>query len=154
MTFPNILLYILGSLASIGVVAGGLGYLISQFRGGTKKANTEIASSSTEIITFYKTENESLKSIMGEKDKSNDEKFRQLTSEIGEIRGQLIEKEKQNKQYLDIINNRGPETEQFQTAMLDGLSKLATVIGEIHTMAKDEHDRDFTINATVSKSDN
>lgn len=151
MTFPNILLYILGSLASIGLTAGGLGYLISQFRGGTKRANTEIASSSTEIITFYKTENESLKMIMKEKDQSNDDKFQKLTSEIGEIRGQLIEKEKQNKQYLDIINNRGPETEQFQTAMLDGLSKLATVIGEIHTLAIQEHERELSITSTITK---
>lgn len=151
MTFSSTIIYIFGSLASIGLTAGGLGYLISQFRGGTKKANTEIASSSTEIITFYKTENESLKSIMGEKDKSNDEKFRQLTSEIGEIRGQLIEKEKQNKQYLDIINNRGPETEQFQTAMLDGLAKLATIIGEIHTLAIQEHERELSITSTITK---
>lgn len=151
MTFLHTILYVLGSLAAIGLCAGGLGFLISQYRSGYRKTNTEVVSSSTEIITFYKTENQSLKDIMGEKDKSNDEKFRQLTSEIGEIRGQLIEKEKQNKQYLDIINNRGPETEQFQSTILDGLAKLATIIGEIHTLAIQEHERELSITSTITK---
>jgi hypothetical protein len=139
---------ILGSLASLGIVSGGLGYLIGQFRTGTKKAYSD----SSEIITFYKTENQSLKDIMSEKDKSNDSKFQQLTSEIGEIRGQLIEKEKQNKQYLDILQNRDPDTQKFQTAMVDGMAKFATILGEIHTLAIEEHNRDLSITSIVSKS--
>lgn len=146
------------SLASLGLLAGGVGYLMSQFRSGSKRQNNEIVNSSTEIINFYKTENESLKAIMLEKDKSNDAKFQQLTSEIGEIRGQLIEKEKQNKQYLDILQNRDPDTQQFQELLIKSCNdqgdinkQVVAILQEIHKFAIAEHERDFTITSTVTK---
>lgn len=147
MTFPNILLYILGSLASIGVVAGGLGYLIGQFRNG-----------GSTLTAFYKEQAEGYKVMMSEKDKSNDDKFQKMTAEIGEIRGQLIEKEKQNKEYLDIINNRDPGTQKFQELLTKACTdqtevnrEVVKVLKEIHELALQEHERDFKITSTVTK---
>jgi siroheme synthase (precorrin-2 oxidase/ferrochelatase) len=158
MNFPSIVVNIvevLGGLTAIGLCIGGVGYLISMFKKQSKMTVTDMASSSTEIITFYKSENENLKIMMKAKDESNDEKFTALSKEIGEIRGQLIEKEKQNKQYLEILQNRDPETLQFQTAMIDFATSqskinegIVNTLRDIHEMTKAEHDRDF--NATIS----
>lgn len=142
-----LLIYIFGSLASIGLVSGGLGYLIGQFRSG-----------GSNLTAFYKEQAEGYKIMMSEKDKSNDDKFQKMTAEIGEIRGQLIEKEKQNKEYLDIINNRDPGTQKFQelltkacTDQTDINKQVVSILKEIHDLAVLEHERDFKITSTVTK---
>lgn len=146
-TSPFIL--IVGSLASLGIVSGGVGYLLQSFRSG-----------SSSLSSFYKEQAEGYKVMMSEKDASNDAKFQKMTAEIGEIRGQLIEKEKQNKEYLDIINNRDPGTQKFQEFITQACldqgevnKQIINVLKEIHELAVAEHERDFSITATVTKSD-
>lgn len=152
VTQPYII--ILESLATLGIVVGGIGFFISSF----KKGNREFLSSSAEMVEFYKTENANLKSIMADKDKSNDEKFQQLNKELGEIRGQLIEKDKQNKQYLDILQNRDPDTQKFQELLVKSASdqneinkQVVEILQEIQKYAILEHERDFLVTSTISK---
>lgn len=158
MTLTSPFIIIFGSLGSLGLLAGGIGYLISQFKTGTRQANNDIVSSSNEIITFYKTENDNLKIIMTEKDKSNDEKFRQLTAEIGELRGQLNSEKANNERLEKIFQNRDPDTQKFQESMIQFVNdqsavhvKIVQVLSEIHSLAIDEHNRDFKLTTTIEK---
>lgn len=147
-SFDTILL-ILGILSSIGILAGGIGYFVQSFRNG-----------GSSLTAFYKEQAEGYKLMMSEKDKSNDDKFQKMTAEIGEIRGQLIEKEKQNKEYLDIINNRDPSTQKFQEFLTKACTdqgevnkQIVSILQEIHQLAIQEHERDFKITSvsTVTK---
>ncbi len=157
MNIKEILLFILGSIVSLGVLAGGIGYLISKFRSGSKEEKAAILSSAETLAKFWEDQATGYKSMMAEKDKSNDEKFLKLTTELGEIRGQLLEKDKQVKQYLDILQNRDPETKKFNEYVIKAIEnqtivnqEMIRVLAEIHSMAKDEHERDFKVVTTSS----
>jgi hypothetical protein len=151
----NVLEIIISSIAGIGIFAGGLGYFISLFKSGSRK----MMSDQNEYVVFYKTENQNLKDIIKEKDASNDAKFQAMSKEIGEIRGQLIEKEKQNKAYLEILQNRDPDTLKFQELMTKACidqgsvnTEIVKILKDIHQMAVIEHERDIKVTSIVTKS--
>lgn len=126
-------------IVGLGVFTGGLGYFVSQWRTG-----------SNSLTVFWKTQAEEYKSTMAEKDRINGEKFEQLNAKIGSIEGQLKEKEKQNKEYLEILQNRDPATQEFQKNMINTMERITNVLSDIHSMTKAEHDRDFTATTTTT----
>lgn len=151
--------YYSGALLDIGVFIGGIGYLLRSWKKEDRDEKTEVMSSSDTLTNFWKEQAEGYKVVMAEKDKANDIKFTALTKEVGEIRGQLIEKEKQNTQYLEILQNRNPEMQKFMEFMIQAMknqdecnTKISTILSEIHTMAKAEHERDFNITAQITKT--
>lgn len=145
-------------LTGIGLFAFGGGYLISRVKGGSKQEkaeSTDLISSSDQIKEFYKNQNDDLKEI----NRVLGVKVETLTREVGEIRGQLTAESKQKTEYLAILQNRDPETKKFMEMMLTFVDKqnetnleISRILGEIHSMSKDEHDRDFKISATVTKT--
>ncbi len=157
MTSTAVILSILGVLSSVGILAGGIGYLVGQFRRGTKQEkaeSTDLIKSNDDIKQFYKEQNDDLKEI----NKVLSQKIEVLTREVGEIRGQLTAETAQRKEYQLIFENRDPETKKFNELVIKSLSDLhkvsaemVRVLGEIHNMSKLEHDRDLNITATVTK---
>lgn len=157
--FTDILSYIFMGIAAIGIFAGGLGYIIGKFKAGTKQETSDVVSSADQLVNFWKDQAEGYKVMMAEKDKSNDEKFQALNAEIGKIQGQLLEKEKQNKTYLEILQNRDPEMKMFMETMIKSANEQAAVnanvvkvLSDIHTLCQQEHDRDLHITADITKS--
>lgn len=154
MQTTNTILYVVGAIGSVGLLAGGIGYLINQFRTG-----------GTSLSAFYKEQAEGYKVMLTEKenqwqlkDKAWNEKFQEISKEVGQIKGQLLEKEKQAQQYLEILQNRDPEMKKFMEIMISAATNQTTVnteivrvLGEIHNMTSLEHERDFKVTATVSK---
>lgn len=146
-------------VATVAVVAGSIAYVFDKVIHRRKSDKIEEITFADGAAKFWKDQAEGYKVMMAEKDKSNDEKYIQLTKELAEIRGQLIEKEKQNKEYLAILQDRDPETKEFMKFMIQATKnqteshkEIVSILREIHTMSKAEHDRDFKVEATVTKT--
>lgn len=139
--FSSTIGIVLSSLASIGILAGGMGYLISSFRGGSNK-----------LTAFWKDQADGYKLMIAEKDRTNDDKFQALHKEIGELRGQLNAEQALNERLEKIFQNRNPEMDNFMKSMSENMVEVSRVLKEIHTMSKMEHERDFKVEATVSRS--
>ncbi len=145
-------------MAGIGILSGGIGYLISTFRKGSAEQKSDVISSSEQLSSFWKEQADGYKLMMAEKDRVYTDKLEKLTVEVGQIRGQLIEKEKQSAIYLEILQNRDPETKKFMELMIQAVkdqaeshSGIMKTLSEVHTMASMQHERDFKVTATVSK---
>lgn len=157
MTIQEIIAWTFGSLGGLGVLFGGGGYLISKWKEGSTKEQEEsrdLISSNDQIKDFYKSQNDDLKSI----NKAMGEKIEALTREVGEIRGQLNAESKQKAEYLAILQNRDPETKKFMELLTQAVKdqqvankEMLTMLGEVYKMSKAEHDRDFKVEATVTK---
>lgn len=156
-TIKQALLWVLGSLGSLGVLLGGMGYLVSKWKGGTKEEEAEskdLISSNDQIKEFYKNQNEDLKKIISEQNG----KIETLTREVGEVRGQLTAQSKQAAEYLAILQGKDDGTKKFMELMVQAVKdqaenqkEMIRVLGEIHAMAQAEHDRDFKIESVVTK---
>ena len=161
----QIVLTIIGVLGSVGLFAGGVGYLINRFNKGKTEERTDVISSADQLASFWKEQVEGFKAIVAElttkiekqKDEHNTEMKKVLT-ELGEVRGQLTSESKQKAEYLAILQNRDPETQKFMEIMLkfvDTQSKtnteIARVLKDIHSMAKAEHDSNLEVTSTVTK---
>lgn len=160
----EITLLILSLLGGLGLLAGGAGYLLQSYKGGSKKEKNEIVSSADQVSTFWKEQAEGYKA-MAEKEKENaalkdaewNKKFTELSREVGEINGKLAEKEKQASMYLDILNNRDPEMKKFMELMVKAATdqskvnaETVRILGEIHTLITDEQAKQTKIVSTVT----
>lgn len=145
---------IIGSLA---LFAFGAGYLSSKFKSGTKEQkseNTDLISSNDQIKQFYKDQNDDYKKIIAQQTAD----IHDLNRRVGEMKGQLEIVQAQNKEYLAILQNRNPEMDEFMKFMIKATENQAVsqkemirILGEIHIMTKAEHERDFKVEATVTK---
>lgn len=165
MEIEKTLLLIFGSIAGIGVLAGGFGYLMSVVKKGSRQKDAELMTNAEQIANFYKEQTDQYKIIVSEKEaqwavKEGEwnKRFTDLSREVGLIKGQLVEKEKQAKEYLDILQNRDPETKKFYELVISAIdnqnkvnAEITRVLKEIHTMTTLEHERDLKVIATVSK---
>lgn len=155
----NIILIGASILAGLGVFAFGGGYLLSKWRTGSKEEQAEgrdLISSNDQIKQFYKEQNDDLKNI----NNALGEKVEALTREVGEIRGQLNAEVRQKEAYLKILENRDPETKKFMELMTNAVKdqqivnkEIVRILSEIHSMSTDEHNRDFKVTATVTKTE-
>jgi hypothetical protein len=154
---------LLQNIETIGIIIAALGYFASTFF----KSKT---TGSGELIDFYKKEAEGYRDMMAKKEEVHTQKISDLTkdftkkisdlsTEVGELRGQLVGEKKQNERLEQIFQNRNPEMEQFMKLMVNAVTdqgvvnkEVVTILRDIHTMTKAEHDRDINITATVSKS--
>lgn len=151
--------YIVAGLSSVGVFFGGVGYLISKYKGGSleqKSESNDLISSNDQIKLFYKEQNEDRQRII----ETQNEKIQALTREVGELRGQFNAETKQKEEYLAILQNRNPEMQKFMELLVTAVKdqqmvnkEIVKLLGEIHAMSTAEHERDFKVTATVSKTE-
>lgn len=150
----QLVLTIIGILGSIGLFAGGIGFLLSRFSKGRSEEKIDVISSADQLTSFWKEQVDGYKTVVAELT----EKIRVLTGEIGELRGQLQSEKKQTEMLERIFQNRDPETKKFMEHVMQSIKDQAQVNGEIvrilkeiHNMSKAEHERDFKVEATVTK---
>jgi ABC-type transporter Mla subunit MlaD len=161
----TIILTVLGILSSIGILAGGGGYLISQFKKGSKAENNAVISSADQLAGFWKEQVEGfrdvIKDLTAKLEKQKDDhtiEMKQILSELGEVKGQLTAERAQNERLEKIFQNRDPETKKFMEIMIQFIkdqaqvnSEIVRVLSEIHNYAQQEHDRDFVVTSTIKK---
>ena len=78
---------------------------------------------------------------------------------MGDIKGQLTQVLKQNDEFKAIFQNRDPATKEFMEHVLKSIKDqgeahkaIMEILKEVHIMSKAEHDRDFKVEATVTKT--
>lgn len=155
----QIVLVIMGSLASLGLLAGGVGYLYSQFVTGKGSRSKENIETENSLITFLKNQNEGFEKIV----KEQNVKIVDLGKEMAAMKATNEEKDKTIEKYLSILQNRNPELEQFMQKMTvlgensEAFMKGQIVImGEIQTFMQainthmETANKDLKIEATVS----
>lgn len=162
----KILLSIAAALGSAGLLIGGTGYVISIFKKGSKQKDSDVLSSADQLSSFWKEQVEGFKTIIAEltsklekqKDDHNIE-MKKLIDELGQVKGQLNAETKAKSEYLDILQNRDPETKKFMEYMIKAVenqssinAEIVRVLGEIHSMTKAENERDLKIDATIHKA--
>lgn len=156
MNIKVILGFIIGIPTGLGLFAFGAGYLWSQIKKGNKQGkdeSNELIKSNDDIKAIYKEQNSDLKEI----NKVLGEKIEALTREVGEIRGQLNSEKAQNERLEKIFQGRDPENQKFMEYMINATKthdefhkELMRIVGEIHTFAEQEHQRDFKITTTTN----
>ncbi len=114
---------------------------------------------SSDIVKFYKDKMEEYKEMSDTLRKDYTAKHEQLIKEVAEVRGELNAEKKLREQYEAILKDKNPETENFMKYMVQATKdqseshrEIVRVLSEIHAMSKAEHDRDFVVNATVTKT--
>lgn len=132
---------------------------------------------SGELIEFYKKEAADYKDMSAKKDIKHAEeikaitadfngKYHDLTQKFGELQGQYNAEKGMRERAEEILKDKNPETKAFMElvikscedqgkvneAVTKAMTKMGEILGEIHTMAKAEHDRDIQITSTISKT--
>lgn len=143
---------ILQTIIAVGVVGLSIGTFFAQFSRGKR-------SESGEIIDFYKKQAEEYKTILQTTRDEYTKKHEDLVKQVGELRGELNAERKLREQAESILKDRNPETQEFMKLLTNAVKdqsavnkEVVGVLKEIHTMAKEEHERDFKITSTVSKN--
>jgi hypothetical protein len=75
-----------------------------------------------------------------------------LTKDFGVLQGQYNSMKDDKEKFEAIAKDKNPEMQTFMTSMAETQKEIITILGDIHTMAKAEHERDFQINATITKT--
>lgn len=159
---------ILQWIVNVGAAFLIIGIAYSQFFKGKSKGEAEILSSSEETKKFWKDQAQDYKTMMEERERVNvaradalTKQINELTKEVGELKGRLISEQTMRERLEQIFQNRDPETQKFMELMIqsskdqaEAHKEMIRVLGEIHSMATEEKQRDFHVTATVSKSDN
>lgn len=97
------------------------------------KAQNDKISTDNSTLVYQGNQIEELKKIIAIKDdeakkssEANRTRTESLGRELSTLQGQLIEKDKQAKAYLDILQNRDPKMEQL-------IAQVATALTDIHS---------------------
>lgn len=113
---------------------------------------------SGEIIEFYKQQATEYKNILEVTRKEYVQKHEELLAQVGILRGELNTEKKLREQYEEILKDKNPETEKFMKLVIKSVEdqsfvnkEVVNILKDIHAMSKAEHDRDFTVQATVTK---
>jgi len=161
----QLILTIGGVVSFMVIVAGGIGLLINAIKKKPRDEKNEVISSADQLAGFWKEQvegfREVIKDLTAKLEKQKDDhtiEMKRVLTELGEVRGQLAEKNKQSEQYLAILQNRDPETQKFQEYIVKALEnqsntnvEIIRVLSEIHSMTKAEHERDFKVESVVTK---
>lgn len=121
MFFNNILEIsgiVAGLLIGLAGVSALIGVAVSQYRKGSRDEKTDVVSSAEKLTQFWREQADGYKLMMEERDKENTEKINQLTREVGELRGQLNEKQTQYEKVEKILQGRNPEQDAFMKTMI------------------------------------
>ena len=122
---------ILLAIGSLGVLAGGIGVLIGSIKRGSRAEKEAIIQSARQSEQFWKDQAEGHAQVAKEKDRIYSEKFETLSSQLGQLRGQLDSEIRQKKEYLEILQNRDPAMKSFMELMVQAADNQAKVNKEM-----------------------
>ena len=154
----------------VGMFAGSLAFVVDKFFSRKKKEDVEELSSANGIAKFWKEQAEQYKAVADEKEKSYasklelltkdfNDKYTDLKEKFGKLQGQYEAEKGARERAESILKDRNPETQKFMEAMLKSAKdtsehneKAAVILEDIFRMCKAEHERDFKVEATVTKT--
>jgi hypothetical protein len=118
MTIQDIGIWILGGLFSLGAIAGGFGYLISQYKDGRNKKGSDQLNSENALLDYLKTQNSGYAQALDEQNK----KIAAQDVTIGKMQTAIDERDKQLTEYKAIFTGTDSATKQFQKTLLDNIN--------------------------------
>lgn len=142
-------------IGGIGVLIAGLGYAYGQFFLGKKQNSAEDLQSQNEVIQLRQNQITELRDLVGDlkkkmesQDKQHNEEMRNLHTELGSVKGQLLEKERQNKEYLEILQNRSPVLDKILVEIRDFMQSI-----NVHMQSQNlEQNKNLVVEATVTRA--
>lgn len=142
-------------IGGIGVLIAGLGYAYGQFFSGKNQNKSESVQAESEVITLRQAQITELRDLVGDlkkkmeaQDKQHNEEMRNLHTELGSVKGQLIEKERQNKEYLEILQNRSPVLDKILVEIRDFMQSI-----NVHMQSQNlEQNKNLVVEATVTRA--
>jgi uncharacterized protein YydD (DUF2326 family) len=169
----------MGSIASLGIAAGGLGYLIQNYRKGGRSVREDAISSADKLTQFWKEQADGYKEMMERKDAAAADKINKLSGDLGKLQGRYDERDKQYQEVVAILKDKNPETQAFMELLtntakasidfmkdqrekdqqwMTTFASITTVLNDIHKMSTSNHDmlekeggKDLKISAVVTK---
>lgn len=120
-------------------------------------------SSSGEALSLLQKENEIFRDQLHKKEEAHLREVKEireeftkqvsdLTEKFGIMQGKYEKEKEEREKFEAIAKDKNPETQEFMKFMIDTQKEVVNILKEIHTYAKVEHDRDFNITATVTKT--
>lgn len=103
--------FVIGSLAALGIVAGGFGFLVSSFLDGKNKKSNDNLQKDDTLLNYLTKQNDSYAGVV----LSQNEKIATLTANNTYL-------EKKVEELKAIVDGRDPGTKQFQEAMVKFIS--------------------------------
>ena len=141
-------------LAGFGGFVAMCGYAYGQFFSGKNQNTAEGVKTESEVIQLRSAQIQELRDLvtgqnrkMEERDRQHNEEMRSLHMQLGQLQGQLDEKEKQNKAYLEILQNRSPELDKILLEIRDFMHNINNHLQE----QKLENKKDLVVEATVTR---
>lgn len=117
MSIQDIGIWIGGAILSLGALAFGFGYLISQFKDGRNKKGTDDLNNENTLLTFLKEQNagysDAVKDLQGQ--------IAELNSKIAVLTATITERDKQLADYKAIFTGTDSNTKAFQITMLQSV---------------------------------
>lgn len=137
---------VLQAILTFGVLLGGAGYAYEKFTGGRTKKASEQTVANTDLIKGLQTQLDAIDTLMKrqqgehkqEMDAMRSENTR-LTGEVGELRGQLKEKEHKLSEYKEIFQGRNPQIEDTLKMIAEFMGSLGPVMQKISNHFVEEH---------------
>lgn len=150
--------YFSNNLGQVGMLAIGAGVLWRLMSKDGRQEKSEIVSSALQMQEFWKkqaqeeklareTKEVEWKQVMDAKEKAWNGKYGAMQKEIGQINGRMAEKDRQNKEYRDLLTNQNPATEKFYADMVAGMQSISEFMSKINDHMQKEIKIESTIHA-------
>jgi len=146
-----------GAVISLGIFAGGVGYLMQAYKKSGREERKDVTDSADTISEFWKKQAEELKLILQTKDtefnaqlakttKEFNEKIQDLVKQVGILTGQLTAEKAANDRFEKIFQGRNPEMEEFMKFMVQSAKesqetheKIIEVLTDLHKTSSSNH---------------
>jgi hypothetical protein len=158
MTIQDIGIWIGGAILSLGALAFGFGYLISQFKDGRNKKGVDQLNSENALLEYLKTQNAGYAQALDEQNK----KIADQNVVIGKMQTAIDERDKQLTEYKAIFTGTDSATKHFQEVLLVNINdqkeyrekslSMLTQLLEGQSNAKDKAALPINIQAQLTQS--
>lgn len=134
--------------AGLFSVAGLVGYTLAQFWNSKKDKRKDDIETENTLTTYLKNQIEGFKNIA----KEQDTKIQTMDKQLAEFKAVIGEKDKTIERYLQILQNRNPELENFikqSTEYQKSSTQAFGAITKVLTEMSENLQKDLTIKATI-----
>lgn len=148
--------------AGVGFLGAGIGFLVYSFKKSTRDESKAVTESADTIADFWKNQANEYKTMMATKDEKYTSQINELTTQVGELRGQLNAEKATNERLEKIFQNRNPEMEEFIRYMVQAVqninevhTSMVKVLSDIHAMSTSNHEmlaKELKIETTIIKN--
>jgi len=125
-------LNLFGALSGIGVLCAGLGFAYSQFKAGASKAKDELVDTLKETALAERAKSNQLTEEKSTLIKSHQEQINELNLKLGVLQGKAEANEKKMHEYLEILQNRDPDYQNYMKQTTETLVEIRNFMRKLN----------------------